>query len=224
MGTTRFRIALALLLVSGTAFAQQQSSPGIRLLVERVQERLDETTDLRARFVQHRLSRLGSITQTASGRLYMQTPGKMRWEYEQDDQLLVTGGLGREMYHFFPDDNQVQVYQSEQMSGSDIPILYLTGRGSLRRDFNIEHVEWGPTLSPGNVQLELQPQRGGASFERLILEVEPMQATIVRLVKFDNLRNTIDYQFQDVEFDVGLDDALFEFEIPDGADVIFVGS
>ena len=224
MGITRFRIALAILLVSATAFAQQESSPGIGLLVERVQERLDETTDLRARFVQHRLSRLGSITQTASGRLYMQTPGKMRWEYEPDDQLLVAGGLGREMYHFFPDDNQVQVYQSDQMSGSDIPILYLTGRGSLRRDFNIERVEWGPTLSPGNVQLELRPRRDGASFERLILEVEPMQAAIVRLVKFDNLRNTIDYQFHDVEFDIGLDDALFEFEIPDGADVMFVGS
>jgi len=222
MGITRFRIALAILLVSAAAWAQQESSPGIGLLVERVQERLGETTDLRAHFVQHRLSRLGGIMATASGRLYMQTPGKMRWEYDQDDQLLVAGGVGREMYHYFPDDNQVQVYQSEQMNSSAIPILYLTGRGSLRRDFNIERVEWAPTLAPGNVQLELRPRRG-ASFERLILEVEPMQATIVRLVKFDNLRNTIDYQFHDVEFDVGLENGLFEFEIPAGADVIFIG-
>jgi outer membrane lipoprotein-sorting protein len=45
---------------------------------------------------------------------------------------------------------------------------------------------------------------------------------IVRLVIYDNLRNTLDYQFHDVQFDPGLSEELFEFEIPEGADVIFI--
>ena len=93
----------------------------------------------------------------------------------------------------------------------------------MRRDFNIRVVEWGVPLSRGNVQLELRPRRSGAAFERLILEVDPLQATITRLVTYDNLRNTLDYQFHDVQFDPGLSDKLFEFDIPEGAYVIHIG-
>ena len=41
---------------------------------------------------------------------------------------------------------------------------------------------------------------------------------------YDNLRNTLDYQFHDVQFDLGLSDELFEFDIPEGAYVIHIGS
>ena len=50
-----------------------------------------------------------------------------------------------------------------------------------------------------------------------------MRATIVRLVNFDNLRNTVEYQFHDVQYDADLDDGLFEFEIPAGAEVVHIG-
>ena len=93
----------------------------------------------------------------------------------------------------------------------------------MRRDFDIQVVEWGTPLSRNNVQLELRPRRAEASFERLILEVDPVRATIVRLVNFDNLRNTIEYRFYEVQYDAGLSDELFEFEIPKGAEVVFIG-
>jgi outer membrane lipoprotein-sorting protein len=203
--------------------AQQEAAPGVRLLVERVQERYQEAPDMQARFVQRQLSRLGSVMQEVHGMLYIATPGRMRWEYAADGQLLVAGGPGREIYSYFPADNQVEVYETEVSEASDMPILYLAGQGNLRRDFDIEAVEWGAPLAPGNVQLELRPRRGEPSFERLIIEVEPFRATIVRLINFDKLRNVIEYQFHDVEFDVGLADDLFEFEIPAGADVILIG-
>ena len=50
-----------------------------------------------------------------------------------------------------------------------------------------------------------------------------MRATIARLINFDNVRNTVDYQFHDVQYDAGLSDDLFEFDIPDGADVVHIG-
>ena len=140
----RHRVAAAsvalVLIATGGAFPQNDGSPGIGLLVERVQDQLDAFSDLRARFVQHKLSRLGSITTSAGGRLYVQSPGRMRWEYDDDQQLLVAGGPGRGMYHYFPADNQVQVYQADFSNTAEIPILYLAGRGNLRRDFDVELV------------------------------------------------------------------------------------
>ncbi len=201
---------------------QQATAPGVELLIGRIQDKYRQT-ELQARFVQSRLSRLGSVMTTVEGNLYISTPGRMRWEYPANGQLLVAGGPGRETYLYLPEDNQVQVMRSDLANTSEMPILYLTGRGNLRRDFDIQVVEWGAPLARGNVQLELRPRRSGATFERLILEVDPLQATITRLVTYDNLRNTLDYQFHDVQFDPGLSDELFEFEIPEGADVIFIG-
>ncbi len=201
---------------------QQAPAPGVDLLIGRIQDKYRDT-ELHAHFVQRRLSRLGSVITTVEGELYISTPGRMRWEYRGSGQLLVAGGPGRETYLYLPEDNQVQVMQPDLANTSDMPILYLTGRGNLRRDFDIQVVEWGVPLSRGNVQLELRPRRAGATFERLILEVDPLHATITRLVTYDNLRNTLDYQFHDVRFDPGLADELFEFDIPEGADVIFIG-
>ena len=184
--------AVAAACILATPQQQQAPAPGVDLLVGRIQDKYRQT-ELHARFVQRRLSRLGSVMTTVEGDLYISTPGRMRWEYRTNGQLLVAGGPGRETYLYTPEDNQVQVIQSDLANTSEMPILYLTGRGNLRRDFDIKVVEWGVQLARGNVQLELRPRRSGAAFERLILEVDPLQATIRRLVTYDNLRNTLDY-------------------------------
>ncbi len=212
-------IAVACLLA---APQQQAPAPGIELLIERIEERYDDAS-IQAHFVQNTLTRLGSVMTSNEGEIYISTPGRVRWEYTTMDQLVVAGGPGRETYLYYPDSNEVQVMQTDMSDPSQYPILYLSGRGNLRRDFEVEVIEWGTPLARGNVQLELRPRRRGASFERLILEVDPVRATIARLINFDNLRNTVDWQFHDVQYDAALDDDLFEFEIPEGANVVFMG-
>lgn len=202
---------------------QRAPAPGIERLVERIEERYEDA-EITARFVQNRLSRLGSVMQTVEGRVYISTPGRMRWEYTSTSMLLVAGGRGRETYIWLPDENTVQVIEGDADDPSQYPIHYLAGRGNLSRDFDISVIEWRTPLSSNNVQLELRPRRPGAAFERLILEVDPVRGTIARLVNFDNLRNTLEYQFHEVEYDVELRDELFEFDIPAHADVIHIGS
>ncbi len=162
------------------AVSQQQAlAPGIESLVERIEERYDDAA-ITAHFVQNRLTRLGSVMTSAEGELYIATPGRMRWEYATTDRLLVAGGVGRETYFYLPEDNQVSVIQTDTANPSQYPILYLSGRGNLRRDFDVQVVEWGTPLARGNVQLELRPRRSGASFQRLVIEVDPVRATISR--------------------------------------------
>ena len=204
-----------------TSAQENLPEPGIERLVARVQQRLREVEDLEARFVQRRLSRFGSVIVERAGKLYIQPPGRMRWEYEHPADLFVTAG--EESYFFLSDDNQVQVFQTEASEASQTPIMYLAGKGDLLRDFDIEETDWGPKLAPGNLQLQLRPLQDDASFTLLVLEVEPMTATIARLVQVDRISNTIDYQFHDIEYDVGFTQGLFEFEIPQGADVVYIG-
>jgi outer membrane lipoprotein carrier protein len=222
-GHTLLVLCLACVVVAPSSVHAQEDrpGPGIGRLVDRVQQRLRESADLEARFVQRRLTRFGSVIVERQGILYIQPPGRMRWEYDQPRDLWVSAG--DEAYFYLPDDNQVQVYQMTDSEASELPIMYLAGRGDLLRDFEIEEVDWGPKLAPGNIQLSLQPRRQDASFTLLVLEVEPMSAAVARLVQVDRVNNTIDYQFHDIEYDVGLPESLFTFEIPPGADVIYIG-
>jgi outer membrane lipoprotein carrier protein len=200
---------------------QEQPEPGIERLVARVQQRLQEAADLQAGFVQRRLSRFGSVLVERRGMVFIRSPGRMRWEYDQPTDLFVTAG--EEAYFFLADDNQVQVFQPDSTGESQTPIMYLAGKGDLLKDFDIEETEWGAKLAPGNIQLHMQPRQEDVSFTYLVLEVEPMTATIARLVNVDRVSNTIDYQFHDLEYDVGFPDNIFEFEIPQGADVVYIG-
>ncbi len=203
------------------ALQENQPGPGIERLAARVQQRLREVAGLEARFVQRRLTRFGSVIVEREGKLYIQPPGRMRWEYDQPPDVFVTAG--EEAYFFLVNDNQVQVFQTEASEASQTPIMYLAGKGDLLRDFDIEETDWGPKLAPGNIQLHMRPRQEGASFTLLVLEVEPMTASIARLVQVDRISNTIDYQFHDIEYDVGFSDSFFEFEIPPGADVVYIG-
>jgi outer membrane lipoprotein carrier protein len=203
------------------ALQEEMPGPGIERLVARVQQRIQEVADLEARFVQRRLSRFGSVLVERQGKVFIRSPGRMRWEYDQPANLFVTAG--EEAYFFQADDNQVQVFQPDSTGESQTPIMYLAGKGNLLRDFDIEETDWGPKLAPGNIQLHMRPRQEDVSFTFLVLEVEPMTATIARLVNVDRISNTIDYQFHDIEYDVGFPDSLFEFEIPQGADVVYIG-
>jgi len=206
----------------GTAAVQDDlPGPGIERLVDRVQRRLRESGDVETSFVQRRLTRFGSVIVERSGKLYVSPPGRMRWEYDEPADLWVTAG--EEAYFYLVDDHQVQVFQTEGSEASLLPIMYLAGEGDLLRDFDIEETDWGPKLAPGNIQLHMGPRREDASFNFLVLEIEPMTATIARLVQVDRISNTIDYQFHDIEYDVGLPESLFDFEIPQGADVVYIG-
>jgi outer membrane lipoprotein carrier protein len=203
------------------ALQEGQPGPGIERLVARVQRRLQEASDLEARFVQRRLSRFGSVLVERQGKVFVRSPGRMRWEYVQPSDVFVTAG--EEAYWFAADDNQVQVFQPEAAGASQTPVMYLAGKGDLLRDFEIEEMDWGPKLAPGNIQLHMRPLQEDVSFNFLVLEVEPMTATIARLVNVDRIDATIDYQFHDIEYDVGFPDDIFDFEIPQDADVVYIG-
>lgn len=219
----RANVVAAILAAGFLSLPQQDSmAPGIEDLVERIEDRYDDTS-IRAHFVQNRISRLGSVVRSEEGELYIRTPGQMRWEYTSSSMLMVAGGRGRETYMYQPDENVVQIIRSGVDDPSQYPLMYLSGRGNLSRDFRVEVVEWATPLARNHVQLELTPRRSRTSFERLILEVDPVRATIARLVNFDRLRNIVEYRFEDVEYDVDLSDELFEFEIPDDVEVRVIG-
>lgn len=190
-------------------------------LLQRVQERHRTMKDLRARFRQRQIQRVGAVPIVREGWWLVRTPGRLRIEYDDPPNVFVADG--ERMYWYLAEDHQVQVFSPDSMDPAHVPTLYLSGQGDLLQDFDISGTRWETLLGPGNIQIRLQPRSLDTRFTHLVLEVEPDTATVVRLVWFGLLGEANDYQFFDIETDVGLADELFQFTIPSGAEVEYLG-
>lgn len=197
-----------------------QSTP-LEELVGRVQDRYRSMADLRSHFSQLVTPRQGVAPTTAAGEWLVRTPGKLRVEYDVSRRLFVADG--ERMYFYLPEDNQVQVMGAESIDPRYWPTLYLAAEGDLRDDFRISGTEWGEPLSPGNIQIRLEPLSQDARFQHLVIEVEPERALISRFVSVGLLGEVTEYRFEDIEIDVGLADDLFRFEIPADAQIEYLG-
>lgn len=218
---SRFAVVLTLTgaLVAGAVAVEAQDTAPLPLegLVERVQARYREITDLSARLRQVNTARPGMPPRIEEGAWFVRTPGLLRVEYERSDRLFVAAREA--IYWYLPEDNQVQIIDAEALDPTYTPTLYLAGAGDLLEDFRVSGARWQEPLAPGNIQLRLDPVKQTANFAYLILEVEPETALIARLVQFGLMGESTDYQFHDIQTDVGLDEELFEFTIPSGTQV-----
>lgn len=191
-------------------------------LVGRVQERYRTLHDLSARMRQVQTPRPGALTQVEEASWYVRTPGLLRVEYDRTGRLFVAAQEA--LYWYLPGDHQVQVLEQSALDPGSTPTLYLAGAGDLLEDFRVSGARWQEPLAPANVQIRLDPVREDARFTHLILEIQPDTALIARLVQFGLLGESTDFQFHDIQIDVGLAPELFEFEIPPGAQVEHLGN
>lgn len=222
MGGWTAVVALAMLFASAApAVSPAGQSTPLEDLVARVQDRYRTMTDLRSRFAQSTTPRQGVAPTTAAGDWLVRTPGKLRVEYDVTRRVFVADG--ERMYFYLPEDNQVQVLGAESIDPRYTPTLYLAAEGDLRDDFRISGTEWGTPLSPGNIQIRLDPLSQDARFQHLVIEVEPERAVISRFVIVGLLGEVTEYRFDDIAIDVGLADDLFRFEIPADAQIEYLG-
>lgn len=190
-------------------------------IIAQVQRQYEQTNDMQAAFIQ--LSLIKSVNQTKESRglVYFKKPGKMRWEYtEPEQQLLVSDS--KTMWLYVPDDEQVLLQEAEEAYGSKTPVVFLSGMGKLQNDFYIKLLpaDTSKTQLVSGHRLELLPKQPQPDVAKLILTVDPVTFQIVHTAVYDPYGNITDVYLQNVEINQTLPDELFQFEIPEGVDVI----
>jgi outer membrane lipoprotein-sorting protein len=215
-------IVMAVIAVCTLPLAGAEQRTPLEELMGRVQERYRTLSDLRSRFHQSTTPRKGVAPTLAQGDWLVLTPGRLRVQYDVTDRLFVADG--ERLYWYLPEDNQVQILSAESIDPRYTPTLYLAAEGDLREDFTISGIEWDEPLSPGNIQIRLEPRSQDVRFRHLVVEVEQGSALIARFVSVGLLGEITEYRFSDIETNVGLADELFQFNIPPDAQVEYLGS
>jgi outer membrane lipoprotein carrier protein len=169
-----------------------------------------------ADFVQKSTLKAMEITDFASGKVFVRYPGMMRWEYEKPDrQVIITDGL--QLWIFRPADNQV-------MTG-DAPAFFRDGKGAsflsdiklIRQKFKIALL---PAAGDSHYELQLQPLEKTLDVSDIRLTVAKNSFEVVRITTYTSSGDENQIELVNYQFNPQLDDALFRFNIPKGADVL----
>ena len=156
------------------------------------------------------------VTDTAAGRLMVKYPGKMRWEYEQPDPMLfVTDGITLWMYQ--PQERQVTLGQADEVLGGSQGASFLSDVRLLRQQFQID---LDPNGSDTLARLKLTPREGAFDIASITMTIDRATYDVVEVLTTNQYDDTTRIVFHDIAFQQTFPDALFQFEIPEGVDVL----
>ena len=154
----------------------------------------------------------GKVLRQASGHLYLQRPGKFRWDYTQPSEQLVLAD-GKQLWFYDKDLAQANVRDmSANLAGT--PAMLLSGAGSVAEQFTItalssdEGLEW----------FQLIPKHADTDFQAVRIGFR--KSELARLLLADKLDQVTRLSFSQAKRNVTLAPELFVFTPPAGVDVI----
>lgn len=168
--------------------------------------------NLSASFEQTLYDAQGQVTQSATGRLSIQRPGKFRWDYETPYQQLVLGD-GERLWTYDADLEQATVKpQDDTLAGT--PALLLSARQPPRELFDIQTLP----ARDGEDWYALAPRAQDTQFNELRLGF--VGDTLVAMELIDGFGQLTQFRFGELQRNVPLADGLFRFTPPPGVDLI----
>jgi len=211
----------SLLLASSVVCAAvvQAAQPSPAEVAGKVQERYDRTRDFSADFEHEAESGVLRKKLVERGTVLIKKPGRMKWTYKAPEEKVFVSD-GTRMYMHTPADNQVVVSPVPRDNEATTAVLFLTGKGSLTRDFTVSLADGA---APDTYVLRLQPRLQERDYDWLQLVVDRSTFQIRALTAADKQGTRSTFRFSNFKENVGLSDKTFAFTIPRGADVIQAG-
>ena len=183
-------------------------------VLQRFERQFERLEDLSGRFEQES-SLAGSLPHKSQGDFAFKKPGKMRWDYRKPDELLYVSN-GKKFLQYEPALATAHEAEFDQAFQSDLPVAFLLGLGSISEKFKIQK----SCQVGSDTWFELKPLAEDASIKAFFLRIrgKTLAPAVARVVEFGSNETTI--HLSNLRKNVGLPDADFEFEIPDGVDRI----
>jgi len=157
-----------------------------------------------------------AVTDTASGRLMVRQPGKMRWEYlVPDPQTIITDG--KELWVYRPQENQVLVGKAPSFFGEGKGAGFLSNIKTVRKSFQLS---LEPATDPNQYRLKLLPNKSSVELMAVELDIVKKTYDLVRITTFNVYGDETRIELKNVSFDDPPPEGLFRFDVPEGADVL----
>lgn len=219
------RCTLKALLSTATLFiglfgaSVSQGADRLDEILSSMQRAGDGMKTMSADFTQTNHDYILSEEEIVSGKLYLEIPGLIRWEYEppQEKVLLVKGD---KVSLYNPTARQVQEFKRGKMSGAGADLLIGFGRSneSLKQNYDVSLLD----ENDESVQLKLipKPDSSASLFTSIDLTIDKERWTPLKSVFHEPNRDHTVIVFQSVAVNSPLPKNIFELKLPAGVEVV----
>ena len=202
-------ILISLFFTSTTLANEKQTT------LKAIQRQYESVKTFRAHFVQKAYLKIMDQAQESEGEVSIKKPGKMKWMYNAPDrQILVSNN--KNLWLYIPEENQVTKASVQEIYTTNTPALFLSGEGNLAKTFRTKNI----TLDGEIIKISLIPEKRGSGVKELILFANNKNYQIIGSRVYDRLGNMTEIQFSNIRINLQIPDRLFEFEIPDGVELL----
>ena len=195
----------ALLLFATASYAESSDEDILKRFLGNMQT-------LEANFKQTLVDDQGIELESTSGVVYLNRPDKFRWDYKIPyTQTIVTNG---ELLWFYDEDLEQVTIRDVSTSIENTPSVIFGSYEDLDAQFiiielgNIEEFDW-IELTPRDIESQYNSIRLGFEKDKLGM-----------MVMFDNLGHVTRIDFTEEVLNKKMDDSIFNFEPPQGIDIL----
>ncbi|NOX27714.1 MAG: outer membrane lipoprotein chaperone LolA [Gammaproteobacteria bacterium] len=191
--------------------------PSVSVSAEEAKDKLDrfvlDLASMRAGFVQTVIDANGTIVDESEGTMSMLRPGRFRWDYTLPyEQHIITNG--KRLWIYEPDLDQVTIKPYEAGVG-ETPALLLSGDSSVFERFTVSELE----ITDSDYEwLLLKPLDQESGYESIQMGFDENGFKVVRFS--DDFGHHTQLEFIDIEANVTLAEDEFEFQEPEGIEII----
>jgi outer membrane lipoprotein carrier protein len=158
------------------------------------------------------------IHRRESGVLWLQRPGKMRWEYQQPKEKLFVSD-GKTVYFYVPGEKQARRAPLKKLDDFRSPIAFLLGRTNLKKQLDqLTFSDKEKPRDPANYVLRGVPKAMADRVDHLLLEVTASGE--IRRIVIDELDGArTEFTFRNAEYNQPIAGEKFKFKPPQGVEV-----
>jgi len=181
-------------------------------LITRVQDRYNGSRTLSVGFIENYAFQ-GHGRPPETGTLTLRKQGKMRWDYSQPAGKLFISD-GKTVYLFTSGDNRVEKIPIRDTEDMRAPLAFLLGHLDLKKEFK----DFETHAGEGGMWLDASAKSDRVPYERVEMLVGD-NGSIGRLKILGRDGSAMDFVFTNERLNPPVDDKLFHFTIPPGAEV-----
>ncbi|AOE49962.1 outer membrane lipoprotein chaperone LolA [Kangiella sediminilitoris] len=180
----------------------------------KLEDKLSNINSYRANFTQEIRDEFNTVLDSSSGYFELQRPKLFRWvvsdPYEQE---IVADG--QNLWQFDRDIEQINVSDLDESLETTPAAILTKEKVDIVDNYNVAEVATG---KDDITAFQLSSRDEQALFERLLIEFNGDD--LVALKVSDNLGQTTIIDFSEINLSPGFDEKHFQFEAPNGVDII----
>jgi outer membrane lipoprotein carrier protein len=156
----------------------------------------------------------GHGRRTESGILMLRKPGRMRWDYSQPAGKLFVSD-GKLLWLYTPAENRVEKMKFQESDDMRAPLAFLLGKLHFDKEFrNLQGKQ-----EESGTRITAEPKTDNLPYSAVEFLVAPdSHIKEVKVTGFD--KSVLHFTFDQERIDPKLDDKLFQFQVPKGAELV----